>query len=149
MYWNSDYFNWNVYYFILGGVESGLGGTVWVPISDKTRLSADDPKPDYTIKRVTDLISILNRRPGAPELEDSSSNASDGSWWEKFYFTRLLAQKIFIIHLWILWIYINIYNYILYIWWLRWITNSEGSIIIAEKNRRDDLTKQKIIDLYL
>ncbi|KAK0088907.1 hypothetical protein PV325_010228 [Microctonus aethiopoides] len=64
---------------ILGGLQAGLGGTVWIPISDKTRLSIDDPKPDYTIKRVTDLLPILNRRPGAPELEDSSSNASDGS----------------------------------------------------------------------
>ncbi|XP_034936436.1 N-acylneuraminate-9-phosphatase [Chelonus insularis] len=64
---------------ILGGIEAGLSGTVWIPLSDKTRLSADEPKPNYTIKRVTDLLGILNRRPGAPELEDSSSNASDGS----------------------------------------------------------------------
>lgn len=66
--------------FFTGGIEAGLAGTVWIPISDKTRLSADDPKPSYTIKRITDIITILNRhRPGAPELEDSCSNASDGS----------------------------------------------------------------------
>ncbi|XP_043273420.1 N-acylneuraminate-9-phosphatase [Venturia canescens] len=64
---------------ILGGIEADLGGTVWIPISDKTRLTAEDPKPDYTIKRITDLLVILKRVPGAPELEDSSSNASDGS----------------------------------------------------------------------
>ncbi|XP_028982310.1 neurochondrin homolog [Diachasma alloeum] len=64
---------------IKGGIESGLAGTVWIPLSDKTRPSPDDPKPDYTIKHITDLMAILNKRPGAPELEDSSSNASDGS----------------------------------------------------------------------
>ncbi|XP_012285421.1 N-acylneuraminate-9-phosphatase [Orussus abietinus] len=64
---------------ILGGIEVGLAGTVWIPTSDKTRLSSDDPKPDFTVKHVTELLTILNRSPGAPELEDSSSNASDGS----------------------------------------------------------------------
>ncbi|XP_011310128.1 N-acylneuraminate-9-phosphatase [Fopius arisanus] len=64
---------------IKGGIESGLAGTVWIPLTDKTRPSVDDPKPDYTIKHVTDLMGILNKRPDAPELEDSSSNASDGS----------------------------------------------------------------------
>lgn len=62
-----------------GGIEAGLAGTLWIPTTDKPRLSAGDPKPDITIKRVTDILSVLNRGPGAPELEDSSSNASDGS----------------------------------------------------------------------
>ncbi|XP_044013307.1 N-acylneuraminate-9-phosphatase isoform X1 [Aphidius gifuensis] len=64
---------------ILGGIEAGLAGTVWLPISDKTRLTPDDPKPGYTIKRITDLMTFLKRRPDGPELEDSCSNASDGS----------------------------------------------------------------------
>ncbi|XP_063976519.1 N-acylneuraminate-9-phosphatase [Diachasmimorpha longicaudata] len=64
---------------IKGGIDSGLAGTVWIPLSDKTRPSPNDPKPDYTIKYITDLMAILDKRPGAPELEDSSSNASDGS----------------------------------------------------------------------
>ncbi|KAL6425556.1 hypothetical protein ACFW04_009599 [Cataglyphis niger] len=64
---------------ILGGIEARLRGTVWIPIADKPRLSGDDPKPDFTIRHVTELVRILNRSPNAPELEDSSSNASDGS----------------------------------------------------------------------
>lgn len=64
---------------ILGGIEAGLAGTVWIATADKPRLTADDPKPDFTISYVTDILNILNRGPGAPELEDSSSNASDGS----------------------------------------------------------------------
>ncbi|XP_066595369.1 N-acylneuraminate-9-phosphatase-like [Prorops nasuta] len=64
---------------ILGGIKAGLEGTVWIPTADKPRLSRDDPKPSFTIKHVTDLVNILNRGPCAPELEDSSSNASDGS----------------------------------------------------------------------
>ncbi|XP_076166278.1 N-acylneuraminate-9-phosphatase [Ptiloglossa arizonensis] len=64
---------------ILGGIEAGLGGTVWIPISDKLHLSQEDPQPDFTISHVTDILNILNRGPGAPELEDCSSNASDGS----------------------------------------------------------------------
>ncbi|XP_015610143.1 N-acylneuraminate-9-phosphatase [Cephus cinctus] len=64
---------------IIGGIEAGLAGTVWIPTVEKPRLSADDPKPNFTIIHITDLLNILNRGPGAPELEDSSSNASDGS----------------------------------------------------------------------
>ncbi|XP_046628267.1 N-acylneuraminate-9-phosphatase [Neodiprion virginianus] len=64
---------------IQGGIEAGLGGTVWIPTTEKPRLCAGDPKPDVTIKHATDIYSVLNRGPGAPELEDSSSNASDGS----------------------------------------------------------------------
>lgn len=64
---------------ILGGVKAGLGATIWIPISDKSTLLRDDPQPDFTISHITDLLSILNRGPDAPELEDSSSNASDGS----------------------------------------------------------------------
>ena len=64
--------------FVLGGIESGLAGTVWMPTADKPRLSSDDPQPDFTIKNICDLLKILNPGPGAPELEDCSSNASDG-----------------------------------------------------------------------
>lgn len=64
---------------ILGGIEAGLGSTIWIPTVDKPFLLREDPQPDFTIRHVTDLLSILNRGPDAPELEDSSSNASDGS----------------------------------------------------------------------
>ncbi|KZC06443.1 PREDICTED: N-acylneuraminate-9-phosphatase [Dufourea novaeangliae] len=64
---------------ILGGIKAGFGGTVWIPISDKPRLLKEDPQPDFTICHITDLLNVLNRGPGAPELEDTSSNASDGS----------------------------------------------------------------------
>uniref|UniRef100_A0ABD2X1C2 N-acylneuraminate-9-phosphatase n=1 Tax=Trichogramma kaykai TaxID=54128 RepID=A0ABD2X1C2_9HYME len=62
---------------IQGGIEAGLAGTVWIPLGD-SRLTADDPKPNYTIKQVTDLVRLLNKGPDAHEYEDSSSNASDG-----------------------------------------------------------------------
>ncbi|XP_020295713.1 N-acylneuraminate-9-phosphatase [Pseudomyrmex gracilis] len=64
---------------ILGGIEAGLCGTVWIPTADKFRLLRDGPKPDFIIKHVTELMNILNRSPNAPELEDCSSNGSDGS----------------------------------------------------------------------
>ncbi|KAL0110579.1 hypothetical protein PUN28_013873 [Cardiocondyla obscurior] len=64
---------------ILGGIEAGFYGTVWIPTSDKPRLAEDDPKPDFTIRHVTELLRILERGPNAPELEDCSSNGSDGS----------------------------------------------------------------------
>lgn len=64
---------------ILGGIEADLGGTVWIPTVDKPRVTGDDPQPDFTIKFITDLYGILNRGPGGPEVEDTSSNASDGS----------------------------------------------------------------------
>lgn len=62
-----------------GGIEAGFGATVWIPIIDKPRLSVEDPQPDFTVRRLMDISNILNRKPGAPELEDTSSNASDGS----------------------------------------------------------------------
>lgn len=68
------------HYFYLGGIEAGLGSTIWIPTVDKPFLLREDPQPDFTIRHVTDLLSIVNRGPDAPELEDSSSNASDGSW---------------------------------------------------------------------
>lgn len=64
---------------IIGGIEAGLGATVWMPTVDKPHLSVEDPQPDFTIRHLVDLSNILNRKPGAPELEDTSSNASDGS----------------------------------------------------------------------
>lgn len=67
------------YPFYLGGIEAGLRGTIWIPTVDKSRLLREDPQPDFTVRHVTDVLTILNRGPDAPELEDSSSNASDGS----------------------------------------------------------------------
>ncbi|XP_076284111.1 N-acylneuraminate-9-phosphatase [Lasioglossum baleicum] len=64
---------------ILGGKKAGFGFTIWIPISDKPRLLEEDPQPDFTITHITDLLNILNRGPDVPELQDSSSNASDGS----------------------------------------------------------------------
>lgn len=64
---------------ILGGIQAGLCGTVWIPITDKPHLLGNDPKPDFIIKHITELTRILDRGPNAPELEDCSSNASDGS----------------------------------------------------------------------
>lgn len=52
---------------------------MWIPTTDKPRLSGDDPKPDFIIRNVTELLRILERGPNAPELEDCSSNGSDGS----------------------------------------------------------------------
>lgn len=67
---------------ILGGIEAGLGATVWLfcgSVTDKPRLSVKDPQPDFIVRYLMDLSNILNCKPGAPELEDTSSNASDGS----------------------------------------------------------------------
>ncbi|KAJ8673534.1 hypothetical protein QAD02_004796 [Eretmocerus hayati] len=62
---------------ILGGIEAGFAGTVWIPLGDN-RLVASGPKPKYTIRQVTDLVKVLKKGPDAHEYEDSSSNASDG-----------------------------------------------------------------------
>nr|XP_033324048.1 N-acylneuraminate-9-phosphatase-like [Megalopta genalis] len=64
---------------ILGGIKAGFGSTIWIPISDNSRLLEEDPQPDFIITHITDLLNILNRGTGVPELQDSSSNASDGS----------------------------------------------------------------------
>lgn len=79
---------------ILGGIRANLGGTVWIP------LPTDDPNcraydPDYIVSNVTDILNLLpernevpgfrskgllsNRVPVLPDLDDSSSNSSDGS----------------------------------------------------------------------
>ncbi|XP_014206468.1 N-acylneuraminate-9-phosphatase [Copidosoma floridanum] len=63
---------------IIGGIAAGFAGTVWIPFGDSRLLEKDGPKPNYTIKKVTDLLKILNYGPDAHEYEDSSSNASDG-----------------------------------------------------------------------
>jgi hypothetical protein len=65
------------FYNVLGGIEAGFAGTVWVPFGDNC-LVTNGPKPNHTIKQVTDLVKVLNRGPDAHEYEDSSSNASDG-----------------------------------------------------------------------
>lgn len=44
---------------ISGGIEAGLAGTVWITTAEKPRLSPDDPKPDFTIRYVTDLLTTI------------------------------------------------------------------------------------------
>ena len=63
----------------LGGVEANLGYTIWIPTLDKPSLLKRDLQPNFIIKHVTDLLSILNEDLDVSEFEDSSSNASDGS----------------------------------------------------------------------
>lgn len=89
---------------ILGGQEASLGVTVWVPLSpaslEKKLLSCNDNcRPDHTLKSVLDLPSVLTKdsepagflkakhgpvnrnlsRVCMFDLEDTNSNASDGS----------------------------------------------------------------------
>ncbi|CAH0551667.1 unnamed protein product [Brassicogethes aeneus] len=73
---------------ILGGIQAKLGGTVWVPFNNQ-KLQKSDPKPDYTIKKATDMLAVLpesskrpffkNRKLFLPDMEDCNSNSSDGS----------------------------------------------------------------------
>ncbi|XP_063905215.1 N-acylneuraminate-9-phosphatase [Zophobas morio] len=74
---------------ILGGLEANLGGTVWVPLSS-IEMGEEDPRPDYVLKNVIDLPSLLPKNPkvprfrsklrvSMPDLDDSNSNGSDGS----------------------------------------------------------------------
>lgn len=88
---------------ILGGIEAKLGYTIWVPLNDPYLLKEKDPCPDFTLDSVTDLINLLpcnNKIPtfrskslgtiknlakldkrilSLPDLDDYSSNSSDGS----------------------------------------------------------------------
>lgn len=89
---------------ILGGHEASLGVTVWVPLSpaslEKKLLSCNDNcRPDHTLKSVLDLPSVLTKDSEPPgflkakhgpvnrnltrvcmfDMEDTNSNASDGS----------------------------------------------------------------------
>ncbi|KAF3428298.1 hypothetical protein E2986_05322 [Frieseomelitta varia] len=64
---------------ILGGIKANLGYTIWIPTLDKPSLLKRDLQPNFIIKHVTDLLSILNEGLDVSEFEDSSSNASDGS----------------------------------------------------------------------
>lgn len=88
---------------IQGGIEAQLGCTVWIPLNESD-ISETDPLPDYTLNSVIELpnllpcnkkkttafrskslgtiknISKLNHKVlSLPDLDDSCSNASDGS----------------------------------------------------------------------
>ena len=65
------------FWIVLGGIEAGFAGTVWIPFGDN-KLVNGGPRPNYTIKQVTELTKVLNNGPDAHEYEDCSSNASDG-----------------------------------------------------------------------
>lgn len=78
---------------IEGGIRASLGGTVWVPPGGRYRGTgpSSGPRPDYTLTDITDLLRLLragaesslargtSRKRPLPDLEDSNSNASDGS----------------------------------------------------------------------
>ncbi|KAF5292935.1 hypothetical protein FQA39_LY13815 [Lamprigera yunnana] len=81
---------------ILGGIQAKLGGTVWVPLSSAD-IESNQHYPDCIIQTVIDLPSLLPKNPlvpifrrkvdfkvykgvaSLPDLEDYSSNSSDGS----------------------------------------------------------------------
>lgn len=80
---------------IQGGIEASLGATVWVPLCME-HPSNLKPCPDFTLASITDLPRLLPSVPKSlfhsrhssnnfpfhlPEIEDCSSNSSDGSWW--------------------------------------------------------------------
>ncbi|KAJ8925330.1 hypothetical protein NQ315_009160 [Exocentrus adspersus] len=80
---------------ILGGIQAGLGGTVWTPLNDNRILLETDPKPDFIIENVTDLPKLLTKVKRVSnfrnnivrrlngitlsDIDDCSSNSSDGS----------------------------------------------------------------------
>lgn len=88
---------------ILGGIQAKLGYTIWVPLNDNCCLKDKDPCPDFTLDSVNDLVNLLpcnNKVPtfrskslgtiknlakldrkilSLPDLDDYSSNSSDGS----------------------------------------------------------------------
>lgn len=88
---------------ILGGHEASLGATVWVPLSaaclENKLLNGNSCRPDHTIKSVLELPSVLSKDSEPPaflkakpshlnrmlsrvsmfDMEDTNSNASDGS----------------------------------------------------------------------
>ncbi|XP_050316409.1 N-acylneuraminate-9-phosphatase isoform X2 [Anthonomus grandis grandis] len=45
---------------IQGGLEAGLAGTVWIPLTSGYNLVKSDPQPDYIIKHVKELKKVLN-----------------------------------------------------------------------------------------
>lgn len=72
---------------ILGGRQAHLGATVWIPLGG-SKLTPN-PCPDFTISSVLELPSVLAKRRlrrTQPDLQDSSSNASDGSWYRPLIF---------------------------------------------------------------
>lgn len=76
---------------ILGGIYAKLGATIWTPLKMRI-LSATDPRPDYILDNVLDLLKLLPEISSSVsglqhkknylnsfELEDCNSNSSDGS----------------------------------------------------------------------
>ncbi|KAJ9591577.1 hypothetical protein L9F63_001931 [Diploptera punctata] len=62
---------------IQGGVDACLGATVWLASSQYP--GHLEPRPDFIINSITDLIKLFPFRTSLPDIEDHSSNASDGS----------------------------------------------------------------------
>lgn len=63
---------------ILGGKKANLAATVW--ISESLQLQNSHLRPDFILTSVTELPRLLSLRvPHCPDLDDSSSNSSDGS----------------------------------------------------------------------
>lgn len=73
---------------IQGAIEASLGATVWVPLCTE-HPSILKPCPDFTLASITDLPCLLPSVPKSlirsrfnatfPDIEDCSSNSSDGS----------------------------------------------------------------------
>lgn len=69
---------------ILGGIRAKLAGTVWIPLNQRDPITTDF-HPDYIIDNIKDLPSLLTMKNddknhlNGPDLNDSNSNASDGS----------------------------------------------------------------------
>ncbi|PSN36421.1 hypothetical protein C0J52_11664 [Blattella germanica] len=80
---------------ILGGIKAHIGVTVWLSLSSDIK-DAPQPQPDFIINNIMDLCHLLPSKPkhalvrsrlpfhrpipsSLPDLEDYSSNGSDGS----------------------------------------------------------------------
>ncbi|XP_072388059.1 N-acylneuraminate-9-phosphatase [Diabrotica undecimpunctata] len=71
---------------ILGSINSKLGASIWLPLNNE-KLSIHAPKPDFIIKEILDLHNLMSKiniiKQGFTlqfcDVEDSSSNSSDGS----------------------------------------------------------------------
>lgn len=82
---------------IMGGINAGLGGTVWVPLVSK-QVDSNEPRPNYIIESVIELPKLLPQLKRVPnfrnkmnrfnkfnkgiclsDVDDCNSNSSDGS----------------------------------------------------------------------
>ena len=66
---------------IRGGINASLGATIWLTATQHS--PHPNPCPDFTINSVSELFHLFPSRfsfsTSLPDLEDHSSNASDGS----------------------------------------------------------------------